>query len=125
MSRFLVRRFVFIPLILVLVNFLGFTYAHHARPLRAERTPLARVEESGSLLPPYQVYLETMLNLDFGLELAIPGSLRSNVPNTFGELLGKATLASLGLLGLTLALSALAGFSSCGRHNHFYRRSRF
>jgi len=100
--RFIFRRLVFIPLLLIIVNFLGFAYAHYARPIRAERTPYSRLDkEVGPLLTEYQAYLNTILNLDFNMELATPGSLRSNMPNTFGEILKNATIASLGLLLLT------------------------
>jgi len=58
----------------------------------------------------YRAYLKTILNLDFSMELATPGSLRSNSPNTFGVILKNATIASLGLLLLTLLLSTLLGF---------------
>lgn len=111
MVRFIFRRLVFIPLILILVNFLGFAYAHYARPIRAEQTPYSRLDtETNPLLTDYRAYLETIINLDFSLELATPGSLRSNTPNTFGVLLKNATMASLGLLLITLLLSTLLGF---------------
>ena len=111
MLRFIFRRLVFIPLILILVNFLGFAYAHYARPIRAERTPYSRLDkETGPLFIEYRSYLNTVLNLDFSMELSTPGSLRSNTPNTFGVILKNATIASLGLLLLTLLLSTLLGF---------------
>ena len=111
MLRFIFRRLVFIPLLLIIVNFLGFAYAHYARPIRAERTPYSRLDkEAGPLFTDYRAYLNTVLNLDFNMELATPGSLRSNMPNTFGEILKNATIASLGLLLLTLLLSTLLGF---------------
>ena len=111
MLRFIFRRLIFIPLVLILVNFLGFAYAHYARPIRAERTPYSRLDkEVGPLLAEYRAYLNTVLILDFSMELATPGSLRSNTPSTFGVLLKNATIASLGLLLLTLLLSTLLGF---------------
>jgi peptide/nickel transport system permease protein len=44
------------------------------------------------------------------MELAVPGSLRANTPNTFGEIIRNATIASLGLLTVTLTLSSIIGF---------------
>jgi peptide/nickel transport system permease protein len=110
MARFVLRRLALIPVVLVLVNFLGFTYAHYARPLRAARTPFAFAEEAGALLPAYQAYLADLLQLNFGMELDVPGSPRSNVAVTLGETLRSATEASLGLLALTLAASVILGF---------------
>ena len=110
MTQFILRRLLFIPIVLVLVNFLGFTYAHYARPLRAARTPFVRAEEAGSLLPAYQAYVVDLLQLDFGMQLDVPGSVRSNVAVTLGETLSKATSASLGLMALALLLSVILGF---------------
>lgn len=110
MVRFVLRRLAFIPVVLVLVNFLGFTYAHYARPLRAARTPFARAEPAGPLLPAYQAYLADLLQLDFGMQLDVPGSLRSNVAATLGETVWNATKASLGLMALALLLSVVLGF---------------
>jgi peptide/nickel transport system permease protein len=111
MARFILRRLAFIPVVLVLVNFLGFTYAHYARPLRAARTPFAHAEEAGPLLPAYQAYVADLLQLDFAMQLNLPGNVRSNVAVTLGETLSSATKASLGLLALALGLSILLGFA--------------
>jgi peptide/nickel transport system permease protein len=110
MTRFILRRLVFIPIVLALVNFLGFTYAHYARPLRAARTPFGGSPEVGPLLPAYQAYLADLLNMNFGIELAVPGGARSNVAVTLGETLSRALGASLGLMALALLLSVLVGF---------------
>ncbi len=107
MIRFIARRIIIIPFALLIVNFLGFTYAHYARPLRAARTPYVRAEEAGPLLPAYLDYLETVTNLDFGLELNLPGS-RSG-PSAMGETLLNATKASLGLISIALVLSVISG----------------
>jgi len=58
MAKFIIQRLLIIPLLLLLVNFLGFTYAHYARPIRAERTPYVQVEEAGPLMPEYLDYLK-------------------------------------------------------------------
>ena len=39
MLRFIIRRLAIIPVALLLIHFLGFGYAHLARPLRAARNP--------------------------------------------------------------------------------------
>src|SRR3972149_1562845 len=105
MIRFILRRLLIIPVALLLVNFLGFTYAYYARPLRAARTPYVRVEEAGPLVPVYLAYIQTLTNLDFGMELNLPGS-RSG-PSVLGETLLNATTPSLGLLSIALLLSVV------------------
>ena len=109
MAKFITQRLLIIPFLLLLVNFLGFTYAHYARPIRAERTPYIQVEEAGPLIPEYLDYLKTMVSLDFGLEIATPDNARSNAPSTLGETLVSATIASLGLLAVSLSISIILG----------------
>lgn len=110
MTRFIALRLLIFPLLLILVNFLGFTYAFYARPLRAERTPYVAVEDPGPLIPTYITYVEMLFDLDFSMELAVPGSLRANTPNTLGEIIRNATIASVGLFVITLLLSSIFGF---------------
>lgn len=109
MLRFILRRLLLIPVALLLVNFLGFSYAHYARPLRAARTPYVAVPESGPLLPAYAAYLQSVFDLDFGMQLNIPGSRTG--PVELGPTLRSATAASLGLMSLALLLSVLAGLA--------------
>lgn len=109
MAKFILQRLLIIPLLLLLVNFLGYTYAHYARPIRAARTPYVQAEEAGPLLPEYMEYLKTLFTLDFGLEIATPDNARSNTPSTLGETLARATIASLGLLAVSLSISIILG----------------
>ena len=109
MAKFILQRLLIIPLLLLLVNFLGFAYAHYARPIRAARTPYVQAEEAGPLIPAYTDYFRTLINLDFGLEIATPDNARSNTPATLGDTLAKATIASLGLLGISLFISIVLG----------------
>lgn len=109
MAKFILQRLLILPLLLMLVNFLGFTYAHYARPIRAERTPYVQVEEAGPLIPAYFDYIETLIALDFGQEIATPDNARSNTPSYLGETLLNATIASLGLLTISLSISIVLG----------------
>lgn len=109
MARFIAQRLLIIPILLMLVNFLGFAYAHYARPIRAARTPYVQAEEAGPLIPAYSEYIQTTIALDFGMELATPDTSRSNTPVTLGDTLKQATIASLGLLAISLAISVIAG----------------
>jgi peptide/nickel transport system permease protein len=109
MTKFILQRLLIIPLLLMLVNFLGYTYAHYARPIRAARTPYVQAEEPGPLIPEYIDYLKTLVDLDFGLEIATPDNARSNEPTSLGEALASATIASLGLLVISLSISMILG----------------
>jgi len=109
MLKFIIQRLLIIPALLLLVNFLGFAYAHYAHPIRASTTPYVQAEEAGPLIPEYVHYLETLANLDFGLEIATPDTSRSTTPVTLGETLAKATIASLGLLAISLTISIILG----------------
>lgn len=101
MLRYLLRRLLVIPPALLLVNFLGFAYAHFARPIRAARTPyLPFVPEAGPLIPTYQDYLKTFF------DPALRSLNQAEILNT----LQSAIVASAGLLGLALFFSVIIGF---------------
>lgn len=101
MLRYLLRRLLVIPPALLLVNFLGFAYAHFARPIRAARTPyLPFVPEAGPLIPAYQDYLKTFF------DPALRSLNQAEILNT----LQSAIVASAGLLGLALIFSVFIGF---------------
>ena len=101
MLRLIFQRLLLIPPALLGINFLGFTYAHFARPLRAKRIPyMSFVEEPGPLFPAYGDYLRTLFNPE----------LRSITQAGIIESVKQAATASLGLLALALALSLLIGF---------------
>jgi peptide/nickel transport system permease protein len=107
MLRFILRRFLILPVALLLVNFLGFTYAHYARPIRAARTPYVAATEAGPLLDSYAAYVGTVFNLDFSMQLSVPSSRTGTVQ--LGDTLFSAIRASLGLLSISLTLSAIIG----------------
>jgi peptide/nickel transport system permease protein len=109
MTKFVVRRLLLILIALLLVNFLGFAYAHYAKPLRAAQTPYQRVEEATPVLPAYKAYLGMVFNLDFSSEVAVPGSARTG-PVAMGKIIWSATKASSGLLGIVLLISGILGF---------------
>ena len=108
MSGFFLRRLLFIPLALILVNILGFTYAHYARPIRAERTPYVQAVEAGPLLPAYKEYVQSITSLDFTMEVNIPG--RRTGPISLDTVLTNAIVASMGLLAVAMLLSITFGF---------------
>lgn len=102
MLRFILRRLAMIPIALLLISFLGYTYAHVARPIRAARTPYhALLPESGPLLPQYWEYLKQAVRMDLR---EIPGT-----QETVAMVVTKAVGASLGLMALSLGLSVVVG----------------
>ncbi len=103
MARFLLRRLAIFPFVLLLANFLSFAYAHFALPRSIANNPFNFSLETTAapLMPAYFTYLLGALLGDLG---DIPGGLL-----TVGEALRQAIGASLGLFGITLGLSILAG----------------
>ena len=107
MSGFILRRLLFIPIALIIVNFLAFSYAHYARPIRAERTPYVQAFEAGPLLPAYKEYVQKTIKLDFSMEVNVPG--RRTGPISLEETLTSTIIASLGLLAVAIVLSVMFG----------------
>jgi peptide/nickel transport system permease protein len=106
MTRLILRRLAVFPFAVLLVHFLGFSYAHLIRPVRAFRNPfLASTTDTEPLLPTYLDYLEGALAGDLGTMSNPwgPGTL------PIKEVILQASLASLGLLAIALALSVLVG----------------
>jgi peptide/nickel transport system permease protein len=107
MIRFLLRRLSLIPLALLFVHFLGFTYAHQIRPLRALRNPFFVSSASAEpLLPTYTNYISRLFELDLGT-MPDPWAVQGELP--LGEVILRAGIASLSLLGIALVLSIFIG----------------
>jgi ABC-type dipeptide/oligopeptide/nickel transport system permease component len=103
MIRFLARRILIIPIALVLIHFLAFTYAHFAGPIRAARTPYLRQQfDNQPLFESYWAHVQDILN---GGEATLPASREE-----FFDLFRQAAGASLGLLGISTAFSIFFGF---------------
>lgn len=106
MLRFILRRLAILPLALILIHFLGFSYAYIAQPIRAARTPYLRqqVVNQAPLLEAYYQYIQAVLH----------GALSQPINQgpqigSFSQTLGQSLVASVGLLGIALALSILLG----------------
>jgi len=102
-TRFITRRLLIIPPILLLISFLGFSYAYLVRPIRASRTPYlsAEVLPSGELPEAFIRYLGGLFSLDLGL--------MAGGDQTVLNALLKAATASAGLLGIVIVLSIIIG----------------
>lgn len=107
MIRLILRRLVIIPPALLLINFLGYAYAHLVKPLRAFRNPyVAATIESEPLLGSYWAYLQDVLNSEIRT-ITDPWRTYGQLP--MGQVILEATLASLGLLAVALILSVIIG----------------
>lgn len=102
MLRLILRRLALLPPALLLVNFLGYAYAHLVLPIRAARIPyLTALPDPGALLPSYLDYLGSLLHLDLG---TLPG-----LEQSLADVILQASKASAGLLAIALALSVIVG----------------
>ncbi len=107
MLRFILRRLALIPPALLLIDFLGYSYAHIVLPLRAARTPyLVGRPDPGPLFSSYFGYLERALRLDFG---TVASGQSTTI--TTADLIGRAIPASLGLLAIAMCASIFLGLT--------------
>ena len=106
MLRFLLRRIAILPLALVLIHFLGFSYAYIAKPLRAANTPYLRqqVGDQAPLLTAYYQYIQDIVHGALSRPIAQGPQIGS-----FTATLGQSLVGSLGLLGIALSLSIVIG----------------
>jgi peptide/nickel transport system permease protein len=106
MLRFILRRIAILPLAIILIHFLGFTYAYVARPIRAARTPYLR-EQVNNPLPLLESYQQHVQDI-FDGSLLQPIQKGPQI-GSFAQDLGKGFVASLGLLVIALVVSSLLG----------------
>jgi len=101
MLRFVLRRLLTFPLILLLANFIGFAFAFYFVPIISNGNPYATGE---TLLPPlfpeYFAYLAKFTKLDFGVTY--------NGERVFVAI-ARFSLNSFGLVAIALFLSILLG----------------
>ena len=105
MAWFILRRLALIPVALLLVNCLGFSYAHLAQDVRAARNPYQAAEEGAPLLPAYAAYLRDAVRLDLGVLPYAAGQ------DTVAATVGRSGVASLGLMAIAAVISIFAGVS--------------
>lgn len=104
MRRYLLPRLLLFLPALLLLHFLGFAYAHFARPIRAARLPFFPVViEPAPLLPTYTAYLrEAVSSPGFG-------SMPNGEP--LAGAIGGALLNSLGLAALAMLIATVLGLA--------------
>ena len=98
MARFILRRLVSFPFILLLANFFGFAYAFYVGPVQAIRNPYSiGMVQIPPFVPEYLNYLRGILNLDFGVTPLTHEPIATEIAHAGG--------ASLALLAISLTLS--------------------
>jgi ABC-type dipeptide/oligopeptide/nickel transport system permease component len=107
MLRYILRRLAILPFALVLIHFLGYSYAYVARPIRASRTPYLR-EQIGNQAPLLKSYYQYVQDIFHG-SLARPIEQGPQI-GSFAQTLGQSLVASIGLLMIALSLSIVIGF---------------
>lgn len=95
-------RFLFLIAVLIAANFGGFAYAHLARSTAGNPFFGSR-SEAGALIPSYLAYVDQLTTARLS-DVAVYG-------DNFGRVLREATVASLGLLAIALAVSIVLGIS--------------
>lgn len=105
MLPFMLRRLALIPVALLLVNCLGFSYAFLAQGTRAARDPYHAAEEAAPLFPAYTAYVRDALRLDFGVLPYASGQ------DTVVAAVARSGMASLGLIVIAGVISIVAGMA--------------
>jgi peptide/nickel transport system permease protein len=105
MFNYIPRRLVLVPLVLVLINFSAFAYAHLAQYVQQASNPYGTGAQRPAVLPLYADYAQRLLRLDFGqMPNARPGE-------SILDSLAPAAVASAGLLALAFVLSVAFGLA--------------
>jgi peptide/nickel transport system permease protein len=105
MTRFIVRRLLVLPIALLAINFVAFSYALLAQRVQQSQNPFGgNVNVAAPILPLYRAYLGNVLAGDWG-QMPLVGSASQAVHAVVFEAAG----ASLALLLIAFLLSLAAG----------------
>jgi ABC-type dipeptide/oligopeptide/nickel transport system permease component len=105
MVHYIYRRVMLIPLVLLLVNFIGFAFAHITYQIHQSQTIYGSGREGITpVWPVYAGYVKRAIRGDFG-------NMPSPANDPLAGRVASASLASLGLLALVFVLSSLLGLA--------------
>lgn len=105
MIRFILRRLLILPIALLAINFIAFSYAFLAQRVQQSQNPFgSNVDVSAPILPLYRAYLSNVLVGDLG-QMPLVGSAAPSV----SAMVFDAAAASLALLAIAFLLSLAAG----------------
>lgn len=103
MLRFLLRRLVLMPVILVAANFFGFYFAFSIAPIVSTSNPYAQGNlEVPLVLPEYLNYISHVVQGNFGTTFN---------GESVTEAIVRVSIASLGLIGIAITLSIILGIA--------------
>jgi peptide/nickel transport system permease protein len=102
MAKRLLLRLLLLVLLVAVANFGGYTYAHLARTISGNPF-FAREAQTAALWPAYWSYLQGMAQGNFNAAAVYE--------EDFFLILGRATIASAGLLALAMAISVVLGLA--------------
>jgi peptide/nickel transport system permease protein len=108
MFTYILRRIALLPVVLIMIHFLGFSYAYISRPIRAARTPDLR-EQLNNPLPLLETYKQHIQDIFNGSFLR-PSDIGTQV-GSLAQDLWQACIASLGLLAIAISFSILLGLA--------------
>jgi peptide/nickel transport system permease protein len=104
MLSYILRRMLWMIILLACVNFFAFAYAHYGRFAQLATNPIfAQTGEAEPVAPLYKEYVNGFLN---GTPAQMPSMRGVDILKAIGD----ATKASLGLLGFAFGLSLVIGF---------------
>jgi peptide/nickel transport system permease protein len=111
MIQFFLRRLVFIPLVLLIVNITGYAFAHITYQMQQTQTIYGSGKEGLTpLWPVYMEYARNALNGDLGkMPIGVTDTIAAALLRTVGASLGLLLLAFMLsiILGLVLGLTAV------------------
>lgn len=101
MSRFLTRRLIVFPFVLLIANFIGYSFAFSTAPIVSASGPYSSApNELPSVFPAYWKYLQKVIAGDFGETFTRQPVLES---------ISRVATASFGLIGISILLSIIFG----------------
>lgn len=105
LTRFILRRLLILPIALLVINFVAFSYAYLAQRVQQTQNPFGSdVDISVPILTLYRAYLSNLLSGDWG-QMPLVGSAAQAVRTTVLDAAG----ASLVLLAVAFLLSVAIG----------------
>jgi ABC-type dipeptide/oligopeptide/nickel transport system permease component len=105
MITFVLRRLIFIPIVLVLVNFVSYAFAHVTYQFQQSQTIYGTGQEG--ITPVWPEYIEYAR----GALQGNLGKMPIGVNDTVADALARSTGASVGLLALSFLLSTVVGLT--------------
>ncbi len=116
MTRFLLRRLLLLPIALLAVNFVAFSYALLAQRVQQAQNPFgSNVDASAPIWSLYRAYLASVLTGDWG-QMPLVGSAAQSVRAVVFDAAGASLALLLVAFLLSLAVGLLLGLAAVRAH---------